>query len=217
MNKTALVLIAIVAMTLAFPAAGREDPGAQTENPVGPFALAAPILEPAGSFVPQQLDYFERVIRFGAGGFPTGLAGYGLESYSQITGGAPGWSRASVEDSPPEWYPPSAEGSLPDLWYAYAYEYDERSRLFAIVAGEFNTVYSIAFEVRTSDQQLMESLARYLIQRLERYDPVTVDQGDDRIHVVYAGPGGDAIANDPITFDIFMNDSFIVLTLKALI
>ena len=109
MNRTALALIAIVAMALAFPAAGREVPGAQAGIPVGRIARAAPMLGPAGSVVPQQLDYFERVIRFGRGGFPTGLGGFGLESYSQVTAGNRGWSRASHEDTPPAWFPGLSE------------------------------------------------------------------------------------------------------------
>ena len=46
------------------------------------------------------------------------------------------------------------------------------------MSREFRLVESIAFEMRTSDAQLMESLGRYLVQKL--CNPVTGDQEDDR-------------------------------------
>ena len=142
------------------------------------------------------------------------MGGFGLESYSQVTAGNRGWSRASHEDTPPAWFPGLSEEYFYEHYDAYSYQYDRRSRLFAVVSKEFRWVESIAFEMRTSDAQLMESLGRYLIQKLG--NPVTGDQDGDRGYISFAGPGGSAIGNDPISLELFMNESFIVLTLERL-
>ncbi len=106
------------------------------------------------------------------------------------------------------------KSTFTNTYDAYSYQYDSRSRLFAVVSKEFRWVESIAFEMRTSDAQLMESLGRYLVQKLG--NPVVVDQEDDRGKLLFAGPGGSAIGDLPISLDLFMNENFIVLTLERL-